>query len=221
MADSGIKPIETKEMKEKREHRQKLFIGLFISFIMLFSSVGYMIGNHNSDSGETTDNENIKQYNGYTFTRISAGWVVNASIEGSIIQIVSANFPTDLENISTDGKPFLSDFSGKNLYFVASSNGERMAVSKFYPYLGNIVNRMQFACSKESENDDFCIQQNLPIKGCDDVSKTTAIIMIEEDENSTAASIGSQNGCLTIKGSTADLQMAAEKSVFLILGIMK
>jgi hypothetical protein len=216
-----MQPIETKEMKEKREHRQKLFIGLFISFIMLFSSVGYMIGNNNSDSGETEDNESIAHYNGYTFTRVSGGWATNASIEGKAIQIVSANLPAELENISTIGKPFLSDFSGKNLYFIASSNNERMAVSKFYPYLGNLVNRMQFACSKESENESFCVEQKLPRKSCDDASKTTAIISIEGDENSTAASIGSQNGCLAIKGNSTGLQMAAEKSIFLILGIMK
>lgn len=214
-----MKQIETKEQKEKREHKQKLFIGLFVSFIMLFSSVGYMIGSHGNNSEE--QNENIKQYNNYTFTRIQQGWTTEISIEGNKIQLVSANFPGDLENISTNGKPFLSDFSGKNLYFVANSMAERQAASVFYSYFGDIANRMQFACPENEANDSFCVEQNLPIKSCNDVSKSTAIISIEEDVNSTAASISSQKGCLTIRGNSTGLRMAAEKSVFLIFGIMK
>jgi len=220
MADSNLKPIETKEQKEKREHRQRLFIGLFVSFIMLFSSVGYMIGNHSS-SKNSAGNESVRQYNNYTFTKISQVWVTNASIEGNNIQVVSSDFPGDLENLSTSGKPFLSDFSGKNLYFLANSAAERQAASVFYSYLGNIANRMQFACSESEANDSFCADNNLPIKGCGDVSKSTAIISIEEDVNSTAASIGSQDSCLTIAGNSTGLIKAAEKSIFLIFGIMK
>jgi hypothetical protein len=211
-----MRPLETKAQKEARNSRDKTLIGLFIIIIMILSAVGYVMWGRSSSDEQS--NPDIKTYNNYTFSKIDQGWMTETNISGQEIQIVTAYSPDELENITLESKPFLSDFMGKKLYIIANSIDERQAASEFAYSLANLAEgKIQQACSPEEENETFCLEKNLPIKSCDDADGNTAVIFL--DENATGT--GFRENCLAVGGQGTDLIKASDKSILTIFGIIK
>ena len=140
-------------------------------------------------------------------------------IEGKAHRITTAFLPQELENISSQGTLLLSAFKFKTIYIIANNVSERQAASNLYTNLNKIALRMQLACSEKEAESEFCLENELPIKSCNDASETVTIIQIEETE--TEPNITYKNNCLVIEGKGSELVRAAEKSIFMAFGIME
>lgn len=216
-----IRPLETKESAEKKKNRNAIVIGIVIAAIMVFSTVGFAILESYSGKQQSQGYGNQTTYRNYQFVRTEAGWQTLLKISDKDIAINTFYLPQELENLSSQGKPLVSDFVDKKIFIIASSNIERQDASE-YNILGDFALRIQIACSKENENTSFCLENNLPIKSCDDVDYDTAIIMLQElNDTGTEASVNYKNSCLVVKGNSAELLKATDKSILMIFGIME
>jgi hypothetical protein len=184
---------------------------------MVFSTIGFAV--LESYSGQQQGQGQTK-YRDYQFVETESGWQTSLKISDKDISINTFYLPNDLENLSSHGKPLLNDFIDKKIFIIASSNTERQAASE-YNVLDNFALRIQLACSKENENTSFCTENNLPIKGCGDVDFETSIIMLQETNQTNETSVNYKNSCLVVKGYSIELVKAAEKSIFMIFGIME
>lgn len=220
-----MRPIETRAQREARERKNKIVLGLIIVIIMVFSTVGYVLWQRQPTEQEQ---ENLRKYNNHTFIRTENGWQTEA-----IPNYTSVYLPDDLENITieSESKPSISVFKNKVLFIVANDNKEQQAAYSLGTALSQFVERMQLACSEQESESDFCLENNLPIKSCEDANAQTAIIVIEKqeveeiDESEKAeeikTTISYEDGCLTIRGKGSELVMAAEKAVFIIFGTIE
>ena len=214
-----IRTIKTKAQSEARKKRNQLIIGIFISLLMVSSIVGYALL---SGYGEENQNQKKQEYNNYVFTKTEEGWQTKVNVAGNEIFLTSFFLPSELENITTEGRPFLSDFQGKTIYIIANNLSERRAASIFASALGKFVLRIQLACSEEEANESFCSENNLPVKSCEDASFTTLVIEIKEgkEETEVKTNVNYKNSCLIIEGNSHDLIRASEKAIFMIFGII-
>jgi hypothetical protein len=209
--------LESQAKREARDRRDKTIIGLIIIFLMVFSTLGYVFWWREDE--QDTNNPDIKVYNNYTFTRTDSGWQTVFDVGGKNTTLMTSYLPEELENVTVKGTVFTAtNLSGKALYLVATSINERQTASEF-AFFGPWVQRMQMACLEENVNDSFCVEQNLPIKSCSDANSEAAIIIVKETEIDPRVIY--DGGCLSVKGQGANLTMAAEKAVFLLLGITK
>lgn len=214
-----MKPLETQAKKERKSRRSQLVISIVIAAIMIFSVIGFaMLERYQGEA----PGQNVTSYRNYKFVSTEGGWQTIIRISEQDIAINTYYLPQEVENISSQGKPLLSEFVQKELYLVASSALERQAALE-YNALSKIAKRMQFACSEEKENTSFCVDNNLPIKSCDDVSEATAIVILEELEESSSesSSVNYKNYCLEIKGKGSELIRANEKALFMIFNIIE
>ncbi|MGB9708043.1 MAG: hypothetical protein ACPLXC_01815 [Candidatus Pacearchaeota archaeon] len=212
-----IKPLTTKSEQEKKQRQQfKIIVGIIIAVLMIASTIGYAVLER-----EHGQKQGTASYNNYTFQKTETGWQTSLKINNQDIALNTFNLPQDVENISTQGSPLLANFMNKVIYIVAASQEERKAAIE-YNALGKFALRIQLACSQKNENETFCVENNLPIKSCDDVDWQTVIIMLEElGENSNdSATINYKNSCLEIKGKKEELVKANEKALFMIFGII-
>ncbi len=209
-----MRPLETKKGKEGKKKKNQMIIGLFIAFLMIFSVVGYALlsGYQGQEQGQET-------YNDHIFTKTQEGWKTQVSIENQAFIITTAYLPQELENISMQGTPLLDSFRFKTLYIIANDASERQAASSFYTNLNKIALRIQLACSEEESETEFCLENELPIKSCNDATFETTIIEIKESETE-EASITYKNNCIIIEGKGNELVKAAEKTIFVVFGII-
>jgi len=206
-----MKPLETsqgREEKAKKSHRTIRTISIILAIIMVSSTIGYAIL-------ETSQKENKTTYGDYKFIQTDSSWQTQVAVSNQIIVLNSDYLPQDVENISFDGSISTDDFLGKGIFIVASSGLERQKAEKFN-VLSPIALRMQLACPYNSSA-GFCIDYNMPEKDCSDADSSTSIIIISED-NETSANYGSY--CLTIKGNGDELAKAVENAIFRIFGIL-
>lgn len=210
-----MRPLETQARKEARKKRNQVILGIFISLIMLLSVVGYAF--LSSYSEELQDQAKYKEY---TFKKTLDSWQTKVNVGARQIDLITFYLPSEVENISAEDSLLLSNFIDKTIYIVANNLSERQAATSLAINLEKIVFRMQGACSSEEQETEYCIENNLPIKSCDDATLDTTIIMIEEDETLQEASINYKNGCLVIKGNGSEIIKAAEKAIFMIYGII-
>ena len=206
-----MKPLKTKTRKEAKRKRNQTIIGLFIAFLMVFSIMGYAL------LSGTRQEQSQEIYNGHEFKQTAEGWQTQISIENQAFTLTTAYLPKEVENISMKGTPLLSAFKFKTIYIIANSISERQAASSFYINLEKIALRMQLACSEQESESDFCVENNLPIKSCDDASNTVTIIEIKETNQT---SITYKNNCIIIEGKGSELVKASEKSLFVVFGII-
>ena len=221
-----MRALESREAKEKRDLRNKTILGLFIIFIMVFSTVGYALwwGAQDRDEDQT-ENPDVKIYGNYTFTRTENIWLTEFVSGSEKIQVMAFHLPDELNgtnatNITIKGTPLtLDDFYGKAIYLVADDDNELMAASSF-SFLGGIAGRMQRACLEEEENDTFCLKENLPIRSCGDADEEHAVIIVKETD--IEPRVIYDKGCLTVKGiGLENLTMASDKALFQLLGILE
>lgn len=214
----SIKPLETAAIKEKKSKRSSLIIGIILAVIMIASTIGFALLERYQGQQQAQQST----YRGYTFMKTDYGWQTILKLSNQDIIINTFYLPQEVENISSDGKPLLNEFFQKAIFIVADSYTERQAALE-YNVLGNIALRMQLACSVEDQNSTFCIENNLPIKSCDDATSETKIIVLQElEENSTEeALVNYKNSCLIVKGKGSELIKANEKALFLIFNIIE
>ncbi|MCX8194232.1 MAG: hypothetical protein N3G19_02615 [Candidatus Pacearchaeota archaeon] len=200
-------------MKEKKRQRMNIIIGIIIAFLMIASVIGYaLLESYQGEEGQTA------KYRNYKFIKTENGWQTQIKVANQLITINTYHLPQEVENISSEGKPLLADFLNKVIFIVATTETERQAAFE-YNNFGAIALRMQLACSPENENSSFCVENNLPLKSCEDADWQTTIIKIKETENET--SVNYKNSCLEIKGKATDLIKANEKAIFMTFGIIE
>jgi hypothetical protein len=189
-----MKNIETREIIEKKERRNKRIISIAIGVIMLLSTAGYAIV-----SMEKTDTSgNVKTtYNGLNFLKENEVWKTN--INGKEF---SFNYlPQDTANLSI--KINWQDYRGKPLYFTDSGEAE----AKIATNLQGIAERFQQVCLKEKRADKC--EGNLPEKNC-----SSNIIVIKENET---REIYQQGNCTFIISN--DTLRDSDAFLYKILGI--
>lgn len=220
-----MKPLETAKVKEKRKKRLQTIIGIIIVVIMIASTIGFALLERYQREEEQTQTT----YRNYKFIKTATGWQTNLKISNKIITINSYHLPQEVENISSQGKPLLSDFVGKAVFLTYKGNIDKNpeqaaqeSALQYYNALNQLALRMQIACSPADENSSFCIENNLPTKSCEDANEDNAIIIIEELQDSTEqATVNYKNYCLEVKGKGLELIKATEKSIFMIFGIIE
>ena len=212
---SQLKPLESKESQIKKRHRNNVIIGIFVAAVMIFSTVGFAI----LEGYQGQQGEGQATYKNYKFTAIESGWQTSINIASQDVVLNTFYLPNEVENISSQGHPLLSEFSGKAIFIVADNDAERQAAYE-YNAIYDLVLRMQMACSIEESNSSFCVEGNLPVKSCDDADYETKIIMLQESNSTNETSVNYKSSCLVIKGQGAELVKANEKALFMIFGII-
>jgi len=146
--------------KERVARRNKLIFGLFLIFIMLFSTIGFAF------SFRTTGNvvEDL-EYNGVEFLRDQSTGYWTFDLNGN--QYFAVYSPQELENISLANTKTINDYANKPVYFVGEA-GDGFA--EIYRVLTNYVSRVGGACLDQNCSEDY------PLKDC----STDNVIIIEE-----------------------------------------
>lgn len=146
------------------------------------------------------DNEETYDYNSLKFVNTGNGWLAY-KLDGRPIYIVSN--PKDLENITINqiNLGTLSLVQKAYLSYNPKENN-RLALSEFAREI-KLTPRIVTACPVDN---DACA--NLPIKTCDDATTTTAVILIQETNDTSVTFI---NNCLAIKGK--DLTKVMDKLI--------
>ena len=210
-------PLESKAKKEAREARNKTIFGLIIIFIMVFSTLGYVLWWREPE--QSADNPDIKTYNNHTFYRSYSEWITPVIIDNNQVNISMNYLPEELGNVTVKGTPLkISDFKNKAVYLIADDNNEQIAASGF-GLIESIAKRMQFACLEEEANETFCTERDLPVKSCSDADAEHAVIIVKE--TNIDPRVIYETGCLQVKGTGSEnLTMASEKALYQILGII-
>jgi len=229
-----MRNLHTKTRKEAKQKRNQIIMGVIIIILMTTSVIGYAILSGKEEQQEKTI------YKDYEFIKTNSGWQTQINRANKNIILNTEYLPQEVENITNIGRPFLEDFINKNIFLIISSNTERNAAYIFNS-LSLFTLRIQFACPEEKINSSFCIDNNLPIKSCNDTRFDTTIIKIQDLEitenqetNNTETnntkinesiinfepSVNYKNQCLIIKGKDEELVKASEKALFMIYNII-
>lgn len=204
-----LKPLETKEAREKRIRRQNTIFGIVIAIIMIAGTIGWAI-----TSRET---EKQQSYNGFKFKNNENFWQTTIKVYGQNFLLQTSFLPQEVESVASNLETLsLEKFLGKVVFFVAFSASELQAAQELAINLQYFVVRMQMACPSEHANESFCLEK--PIKSCDDADLDTVIILLEE---SNETRIDFEKGCLRISGKETEIIKAADKTLFVAFGIMK
>ena len=187
-----MKPIITKEKKEKTERIKQVIIGVALIIIMFFSIAAYSF--QKEDRGSNTKVE----YNGFEFVKQNDLWILNTNG----INLAFKYNPNEIEEIG-GSLNLLDSYSNQPLY-ISSENIE--TIQEIYQNMNLFVLRIREACLDEKECKD-----NLPVKTCED-----NFIIIKKAELS---KIYQQDNCVFIEGKKEDLIKLSDEFMFKILGI--
>ena len=191
---------EKKSMQKKQEKRAR-WAGVIIVLIMVFSVAAFaFMENQSSEKNEV-------KYKNYVFRTSETGWQTTANG-----QLITTSFlPQDVENISSS--EFIPAGFGNAVYFIADTYDERNAAEEISKAIQ--AQRMQLACLPEDADADYCSE--LPLKDCTDASPDTGVIIIKE-ENESSADYG--NFCMKISGNSSEILKAADKAIFVMFDII-
>lgn len=191
----------------------KTLISLIFILIMVFGTAGYAILSRPREA-----EENVVSYDGFKFFRTAGGWKTTIEVGKGKYEIFTYHLPDEVENISINGSFSLQDFTNKALYVVISNENDAAISSELITALQPFLKRYQFACPKEKANESFCIENDLPLKSCEDAGFDKVIVMLEKGNET---EISFENGCLRIKGKdNSELIKACEKAIFVIFRIL-
>ncbi|MEM4703043.1 MAG: hypothetical protein QXP53_00970 [Candidatus Pacearchaeota archaeon] len=205
-----LKPLETKEMQEKRIKKRNIIFGVIIAVIMIAGTVGWAL------SGREKTNQ--EEYNGFKFIKQENYWQTSVSIYGSNFLLRTSYLPREVENITSKSRTLsLEKIYGKTLYVVLDSAIEQEPVRELALNLQNFVERIQIACSENVSEESISFCSDKPVKGCDDATLENAIIVFEEKN---LTKLEYKAGCLQIQAQESDFLRASDKALFLIFGIM-
>lgn len=161
--------------------KSKIFLSIFITFIMVSSIVGFMF--KGSD-------QSVK-YEGYKFTQVNNNWVANINKQ----KVFVSERPDLLENISVPNLKLNYLNSMSKIYL--SMNPKDKLDSSLYLFSLNVLSNLRSpltrACIDDSEE---C--KEIPLKSCDDATANIFVIMIERGEENNLY----KDNCLSIKGNS-------------------
>jgi len=182
-----------KSERERIERRKRISIGIVLVGILILSTIGYAFYN--------TEKEDVKkiEYNDVKFVLREDGlWHFNAGG----YEFTTAYNPKEVQDISSNIFRSFQDYFGKVLYFSYDSDSE--GVNEIMRNLGGFVNRVQYICTEECEED-------LPVKDC----KENIIVVKEAGENL----IRQEESCVYISAKKEDILKASDAFIFEVLRI--
>ncbi len=190
--------LETKAEKEKRERRNRIIVGVLMSFLLVLSILGYAL----FSKPENTQTRKLT-YNDVVFTFDGRMW--HFSLNGHNFATVFS--PMNTTNISLPGnlEEIFANYTSAPLYFVTSNID---AVDELVRNLGFFIPRAQLACIQGEK-----CEGNLPVKNCQEHN----IIIIKDSPNESGVSI--KQNCLIIEGSYEEQLRIADAIIFRLLGV--
>ncbi len=203
-----ISKFETQEEKEKKEQRTKKIMSYFVVSVLFFSVAAYAFMSFGSESSG-------EKYGKFSFVELADGW--QTKINGFFI--FTSYHPKEVEDIKYQGVIETGEFDNI-IYFVAKTEAEKGAAEEMNKNIFSL--KKEFACLPEDLssglNNEECL--NLTAKSCSDASYIQKIIVFNEAQGN--ASVSYANNCMIISGENKeDMIMAADKALFVILGIIK
>ena len=190
----------------KPKEKKSLFMPIFIIFILVFSTAGFIFGYGTSDSQQQTT-----EYNGFEFTQHTTGrWLT--SIGDKPIALI--NYPGNLEDIAFPSFLFLNDLNSANKVYLTYDHNKSidLVLAEFQflrPYLTKPIIE---ACTTDIEQ---C--SNIPLKTCDDATPQEKVIQLSL-VNKTEI-ITYNNNCILIEGK--NIIKPVDRLVWQLLGVMK
>ena len=196
-----MKKIITREIKQKKETRIKVLIGLILVSLMVLSTAGYAFF---SGSKSETAEEKV-EYDSIEFI-LGESRLWNFEIQN--FQFSTQYNPTKTENISVPGLININNYAGKPLFFAGEDTTARQEIAR---NLQKFVSRMQMACVVDYEELSTC-EEDLPVKNCSQDN----IIFIKDSE---FIEVQQEDNCIFINAPYAEQTRAADAFLFKILGI--
>ncbi len=209
-----LKKIETHETRARKQRIRNTVIGAIIVFLMVFSTIGYVIVENNTVPTEG------EKYGNYTFVKGDSGW--ETTLKSFSNKVLTTSYvPKEVLDVDSSVVD-LFYFQDKTAYVVIRSQQDVQASIDIGRNLGTIFSRMQYACFKEEENSSFCLETNLPLKSCEDADFNNVIIIIDSKnlDNSTNPGYKFKDGCLTIKGEGSGIIKASDNFIFKLFKII-
>lgn len=193
-------------MKQHKD-KKKIFVSIFIIFIMVSSTLGFILGFSSNDS----INQQAEEYNGFEFTQHDSGrWLTN--IGNNPVALI--NYPGEIENIPFPAFLSLNELNSANKVYISYDHNKSIdQVLTEFQFLSPYVNKPLIdACTTEIEG---C--SNKPIKTCDDASQTEKVIQlnIESKEDK----IIYNNNCIYLEGE--NLLKTVDRLIWTLLGVMR
>lgn len=185
----------TQDLKEKKDTRNKIIIGIILVGLMILSTAGYAFYN--------TDSESVKKIKYYdTEFVLGEDGLWHSTIQG--YGFSTQYNPTEVENISINLNLNLDSYTNKPVYFSFESNPK--GIDEIIRNLGTFVERSQLSCL-----DGEKCEGDLPVKNC-----TDNVIIIKEGTNK----ITQEDNCVYIFGNYSEITKASDAFIFRILGIV-
>ena len=196
-----MKKIITREIKHKKEKRNKIIIGLILVSLMILSTAGYAF--FSGSKSETAEKK--VEYNGIEFILEESGlW----SFEIQNFQFLTQYNPEETENISVPIFLNINDYANKPLFFAGEDTTARQEIARTFQ---KFASRMQDACVVNYEELSAC-KEDLPIKNCSQDN----IIFIKDSE---FIETRQEVNCVLISAPYAEQTRVADAFLFKILGI--
>jgi len=192
-------------MKQQKD-RKKLIVTIFIIFIMVSSTLGFILGFSNN-----SDNQQTREYNGFEFVQHTSGrWITNIGNN----QVALINYPEDIEEVSFPSFLSLNELNSANKVYLTYNHGEpiNLVLSELQfltPYLNKPLIQ---ACTEDMEG---C--ESLPLKTCDDATKTEKVIQLSLSNKTD--SINYYDNCIFLEGE--NLLKPIDRLIWTLLGVMK
>jgi hypothetical protein len=187
---------------------KKTLITLFILFIFLASTAGFIIG---SPLGSNNQQQNIVEYRGHTFILTQQGWATQ--LQGRTF-LFSAP-PTQLDNISIFVEPLttLQDITKAQKVYLTRDPLEvdNSYIAGLYINIAPFLQSLVLACPEDNEQ---CSES--PLKTCQDATQTIKVIQIQ---SSNITNIQYSNNCLLIESPPSDMFRAIDKVSLTFLGL--
>ena len=193
-----MRKISTKEIKEKKETRSRMIIGIILVSIMILSTAGYSFF-----SGSQDETKKIR-YNGIEFVKGDIGW--EFEIQGN--KFLTQYNPEETENITVPVYMTLGSYSAKPLYFVGENSGKQEIARNLAGY----ASRVLLDVCIEEEDYKRCDDENLPIKNCSQEN----IIITGNSEN---VEIKQNENCIFIFAPYQEQTRTADAFLFGVLGV--
>lgn len=190
-----MEKIVTRSEKDFKNRRNQLIIGAVLIGLMVFSTLGYALGNAGDEESESV------QFGPVEFNRDNTGYW-NFNIDG--FDFFTLYNPEEVGDINFFNQQSLQKYNGKPLYFVGGFQEPNIELSR---NLNSFVLRFNEACLDDECDGDF------PVKNCSEDN----VIIFEEVEGS--GSITQEENCVFIKSDLGNQTRYADAYLFKLLGI--
>lgn len=181
--------------------KKKVWVGIFLSFILISSTLGFVLSYENSSSTNTNNNEII--VNGIKIQRIQDNVF---AVDNNGIQVIFNYLPEDLQNITLPEFNLLSD----KIYIIfepeQQDNNLNLLIQKLTMGIRSANVRAVTACSREEK-----CSIDIPVKKCDN----DAIYISRKN----ISKVYAMDKCLVFEGNDIDLNMYVDSLNYRISGV--